>query len=140
MTPRVLHLPQFGATALIMASEREHEGCVRLLLEAEAIEVNAKNIYDYTALHQAAYYGRLAIAKRLLEGGADPTLRTRSGETAINIARRQGKSEVVALLSEPSGRAVLGTRRRRMARRRRTNGGDSPWDAAERTRRPTCLA
>ena len=42
MTPRVLHLPQIGQTALIMASANGHEGCVRLLLEAEAIEVNAK--------------------------------------------------------------------------------------------------
>ena len=41
---------------------------------------------------------------------------------------------------ERSGRAVLGARRRRMAGRRRTNGGDSPLDAAERTRRPTCVA
>ena len=76
------------------------------------------------------------------------------GDTALDFARGQGTCEVVALLSEPryamktergkrlerSGRAVLGTRRRLIAGRRRTNGGDSPWDAAERTRRPTCLA
>jgi hypothetical protein len=41
MTPRVLHLPQRGVTALIYASAYGHEGCVRLLLAAEAIEVNA---------------------------------------------------------------------------------------------------
>ena len=41
MTPRVLHLPQNGDTALIEASAYGHEGCVRLLLAAEAIEVNA---------------------------------------------------------------------------------------------------
>ncbi len=45
--------------------------------------------------------GHLAIAKRLLEGGADPTLRYKDGRTAIDIAREYGKSEVVALLSEP---------------------------------------
>ena len=45
--------------------------------------------------------GRLAIAKRLLEGGADATLRTNGGKTAIDYARVWGKSEVVALLSEP---------------------------------------
>ena len=42
MTPRVLHLPQLGDTALIAASWTRHEGCVRLLLAAKAIEVNAK--------------------------------------------------------------------------------------------------
>jgi hypothetical protein len=109
----------------------------------------------YSALHHAVFRGRLAIAKRLLERGADPwTLRDTAGKTALDYARKDGNSELVALLSEPryamktdrgkrierSGRAVLGTRRRLIAGRRRTNGGDSPWDAAERTRRPTCLA
>jgi len=52
-------------------------------------------------LHWAALYGYLAIAKRLLEGGADPTLRDEDGKTALDIARERGYSEVVALLSEP---------------------------------------
>ena len=52
-------------------------------------------------MNWAAIKGRLAIAKRLLEGGADPTLRNKDGKTAIDYARERGKSEVVALLSEP---------------------------------------
>ena len=54
-----------------------------------------------TALHYAACYGRLASATRLLEGGADLTLRNKSGDTALDDARYNGKSEVVALLSQP---------------------------------------
>ena len=54
-----------------------------------------------TALHNAAYNGNLAIATRLLEGGADLTLRTKGGETALDWARSYGHSEVVALLSQP---------------------------------------
>jgi len=90
-----------GRTALICASIYGREGCVRLLLEAKAIEVNAKSNTGWTALHWAACHGYLAIAKRLLEGGADPTLRDNQGKTAIDLARENGKSEVVALLSEP---------------------------------------
>ena len=45
--------------------------------------------------------GRLAIATRLLEGGADLTLRTKNGKTALDNARSNGHSEVVALLSQP---------------------------------------
>jgi ankyrin repeat protein len=52
-------------------------------------------------LHLAANFGRLAVAKRLLEGGADATLRNKDGKTAVDYARQRGKSEVVALLSEP---------------------------------------
>ena len=54
-----------------------------------------------TALHYAADNGYLAIATRLLEGGADLTLRAKNGKTALDYARSQGKSEVVALLSQP---------------------------------------
>ena len=54
-----------------------------------------------TALHYAAYLGYLASATRLLEGGADLTLRDKNGQTALDFARSQGKSEVVALLSQP---------------------------------------
>ena len=53
-------------------------------------------------MHWAAIFGHLAIAKRLLEGGADVTLRTKYfDKTAIDIARSQRESKVVALLSEP---------------------------------------
>jgi hypothetical protein len=55
-------------------------------------------------LHKAARYGRLEIAKRLLEGGADPTLRDYKGKTAIDLARENGYhfgDGAWALLSEP---------------------------------------
>ena len=52
-------------------------------------------------MHCAAINGYLAIAKRLLEGGADPTLRSKDGKTALDWAREYGYSELVALLSEP---------------------------------------
>ena len=55
----------------------------------------------WTALHRAAWHGYLAIATRLLEGGADLTLRNKDGKTALDDARSRGKSEVVALLSQP---------------------------------------
>ena len=57
--------------------------------------------YGQTALHRAAINGYLAIATRLLEGGADLTLRAKDGQTALDWARSQGHSEVVALLSQP---------------------------------------
>ena len=116
------------STALMMAAANGHEGCVRLLLESKA-SVNATEVSleralpqahvpwtscpvvihwpspqqsdGWAALHWAAAYGHLATAKRLLEGGADLTLRNNGGDTALNCARYQGKSDLVALLSEP---------------------------------------
>ena len=63
--------------------------------------VHQQNNGGDTALHIAAYGGNLASATRLLEGGADLTLRAKDGKTALDRARSQGKSEVVALLSQP---------------------------------------
>ena len=60
-----------------------------------------QQVGGHTALHFAAAYGHLAIAKRLLEGGADLTLRDKVGKTALDWARSHGQSEVVALLSQP---------------------------------------
>jgi ankyrin repeat protein len=142
-----------GHTALMNVSHNGHEGCVRLLLASEAIEVDAKQNDGWTALHFVAAWGRLAIAKRLLEGGADPTLRTKAGDTAIDIARENGKSEIVALLSEPRYAARMHTDCPAMpsgcaeapswahadhgfSAARRTNGGQSSWDEIERTQRP----
>ncbi len=55
----------------------------------------------WSALHFAALNGNHATAKRLLEGGADVTLQDNDGETALDLARMEGKGELVALLSEP---------------------------------------
>ena len=63
--------------------------------------VHQQIFYGRTALHRAAIHGYLAIATRLLEGGADLTLRANDGKTALDYARSRGHSEVVALLSEP---------------------------------------
>ena len=60
-----------------------------------------QQIRGRTALIIAAWNGNLASATRLLEGGADLTLRNNDGKTALDWARSEGKSEVVALLSQP---------------------------------------
>ena len=49
----------------------------------------------------AAWKGNLASTTRLLEGGADLTLRNKNGNTALDDARSWGHSEVIALLSQP---------------------------------------
>ena len=59
-------------------------------------------------MHFAACYGYLAIAKRLLEGGADWTLKDNfGGETALDYAREEGTSDIVALLSGPRYAALM---------------------------------
>ena len=83
-------------------------------------------------MHYAARWGYLAIAKRLLEGGADATLRDRAGKKAIDLAEENGYSEVVALLSEPRYAARMKTDRCLIAKRFRCGGGEAPsWAHAD---------
>ena len=109
--------------------------------------------------------GHLAIVKRLLQKGADPSLRDDYSETALDLARQQGHNEVVALLSEPwyarrqrrasdrlraaraatrrrghmRARAVVGKCAPAFACRWRANGGGSPWGSTGSSPRSTTL-
>ena len=43
----------------------------------------------WSALHAAAHHGYASVVDALLDGGADVALRTNSGETARELARRE---------------------------------------------------
>eukprot|EP00900_Chrysochromulina_parva_P013311 jgi/Chrpa1/21981/Chrysochromulina_OHIO_Genome00023087-RA len=83
---------------------------------------NPNNYNGWSALHKAASGGRLAIVKRLLEGGADLALQNFGGQTALDLARQYGYSEVVALLSEPRDYLPLGERIAAICHRMRPRG------------------
>jgi hypothetical protein len=51
-----------------------------------------------TALHEAAPAGAVEIVKLLLARGCDPTVRSKPGVTALDLAREFKQPEVVAIL------------------------------------------
>jgi uncharacterized protein len=77
---------------------------VNLLLERGA-DVNARRRDGMTALHAAAYRGHLKVIRRLLEAGADTSIRAHdasgphAGQTAGDTARAQGQAAAAELLS-----------------------------------------
>jgi hypothetical protein len=77
---------------------------VRLLL-ARGADPNQRGINDWTPLHMAVAMRNLLAVHRLLEGGADPELRTRIDEcsTALDDARAAGLDECVAVLERRGG-------------------------------------
>ena len=92
-----------GRTALRIAAYRGHtESCERLV-EGRA-KLDATNKHGMTALMLAAYWDHPACVKALLSLGADPALTATSGgcvgATALQIADRQGKQEIMALLED----------------------------------------
>jgi hypothetical protein len=73
---------------------------IRLLLSHGA-DPNERGINDYTPLHMAVAERNMLAVQLLLDGGADPDLRTRidDHETALEVANAAGLTEIAALLA-----------------------------------------
>jgi hypothetical protein len=63
--------------------------CIAFLLDS-GVDVNIRNaeVYEATALMEAAWFGKIASVRLLLDRGADPFLKDRFGRTALDIARK----------------------------------------------------
>jgi ankyrin repeat protein len=100
---------RFANAPLQVALLTRQTEVVRVLI-AHGADVRFKQSENVTALHEAAQSGDVESAKLLLEAGADPNVRTgvlddgSSGLTALDIAKREGHADVVALLARASAR------------------------------------
>lgn len=65
---------------------------------ATGLDVDTPRSDDGTALMSAAAWGRLDLARLLLARGADPLLENKSGETARDLALRNGHRDLARLL------------------------------------------
>ena len=63
-------------------------------MEKSGADVNARDSDGFTALHYAACVGDDRIAVYLLDKGADHTIRSVSGRTALDLAGSKGYLEV----------------------------------------------
>ncbi len=65
---------------------------------AHGAELDTRDDTQYTPLMRAAAGGRQKICAMLLALGADPSLKNKFGETALDWARRRNNPECAALL------------------------------------------
>ncbi|KAI5785392.1 hypothetical protein FPQ18DRAFT_87085 [Pyronema domesticum] len=79
-------------TALSWASENGHDSVVKLLLQADGIDINSKDSeYDRTALSWASENGHDSVVKLLLQAdGIDINSKDDDGETALSLASLYG--------------------------------------------------
>nr|XP_036574436.1 uncharacterized protein CTRU02_15619 [Colletotrichum truncatum]KAF6780867.1 hypothetical protein CTRU02_15619 [Colletotrichum truncatum] len=95
-------------TALVhMAIEGCHSEMARLLIEAKC-DLNATVNNGKTALHLAAYYGRVDVIQSLLATGADINARDSMGTTPLQMALFGGNPQAAKALLEAGADASLG--------------------------------
>ena len=89
-------------TCLMWAAENGHEAVVRLLLEKEDVDINAKDNEGMTSLLQAVRCGKDAVARLLLKRvDIDINAKNKEGKTAIEVISEgqfRGWSELEDLL------------------------------------------
>ena len=89
-----------GDPVLVTAAFYENAAVLRVLLTAPHTTA-VKSL----ALLEAAGVGNLAIVKLLVKAGADPAWKSSRGNSALSIARKRKRAEVVEYLASLGGRA-----------------------------------
>jgi ankyrin repeat protein len=88
-----------GNTALHASLPGAHLQIAEMLLAAGS-DVNARQAHSFTPLHEAALIGDPAIARLLLDHGADAGATTDAGKTALELAEESSHAEVAGLLRQ----------------------------------------
>lgn len=93
------HKFQGGKTALMLAIEVGKQELITYLFLKKS-DLDLGDDFGNTALMYAVKQNLFAVAKRLLELGADPTLRQVDGKTALDMAKSQNNQSLIRILSE----------------------------------------
>jgi ankyrin repeat protein len=87
----------YGVAPLMLAAAGGRTEVGVELLRAGA-DPNARDLFGRAALHESARRGDLELARALLDHGAQPLLADDAGSNAMDLAKRQRREAMVALL------------------------------------------
>lgn len=73
---------------------------------AQKGEVDRKDFFTFTPLSHASQYRNLDIVKYLIEKGADVSIKTNKGKTALDIASKYKRDKTIAFLKELNNPSV----------------------------------
>ncbi|MBR4532031.1 ankyrin repeat domain-containing protein [bacterium] len=93
------HKFQGGKTALMLAIESGKQELATYLM-LKPFNPDACDDFGNSALMYAVKQNLFSVVKKLLELGADPTLRQVDGKTALDIAKSQNNQSLMRILSE----------------------------------------
>lgn len=92
-----------GSLADVLAAAKGRGAELVKPLRAKKIEIDAADYRGNTALMWAATLGYAKVVALLLSKGADPGIRNSSGMTALDMAEKKGRSEVIDVLTSHKG-------------------------------------
>jgi ankyrin repeat protein len=103
-----------GSTPLMVAAglgnvedptpdQKKHDLEAAKMLVALGADVNARDSYNWTALHGAAYTGNDAVVQFLVEKGAKLDVKDRFGQTPFSIASGQIGKYIIDFQKKPFG-------------------------------------
>lgn len=88
-----------GMSPIHLSADLGHPQCIKIMMEAKGVNVNAKTREkDLTALHLAAEGGYVDCIECLLEKGADANLKNHRGQTPLHLAARAQALDCVEVL------------------------------------------
>ena len=92
--------PEMKATALHAAAYAGRTDAARVLI-AYKIDIDKQGPYNgYTALHDAVWQNSIETAKVLIEAGANLKIKSKDGQTPLELAKAKGRREIVALMEQ----------------------------------------
>ena len=88
------------ATALHAAAYAGRTEAARVLI-AYKIDMDKQGPYNgYTALHDAIWQNNIETAKVLIEAGAKLDIKSKDGQTALDLAKARDRMQIVALIEQ----------------------------------------
>lgn len=92
--------PGMKATALHAAAYAGRTEAARLLIQYN-IDIDKQGPYNgYTALHDAIWQGHEDLAALLIDAGASLKLKSHTGETALDFAKKRHQMAIVTLIQQ----------------------------------------
>lgn len=91
----VCHSSRFLLNA---AARSGNVALVKRVIDLGANVMSFEDWFGYTALHDAASVGDVAVVKALLAAGADPNARSHYGFAPLDVAMNHGRDAVATLL------------------------------------------
>lgn len=95
-----------GRRPLYYASEFGLWSVVMELISSGEVDINARDKWGRTALHQASLHGHTALVKLLFEHGADVDVKDNQSRTPLYLASKKGHGMVVQLLIHGSANVM----------------------------------